>query len=463
MNSLNINNLDKIFFIGIAGTGMSALAQYLVGIGKNVSGSDREFLKENINSTRQKLENEGITCFPQDCSGITPDLDAVIVSTAVEPTVPEYKRSLELGIPVLMRSDLLAAVARSKKTIAVAGTSGKSTVTAMIFHILEHSGMKPSLISGAGLTALERLGKIGNAAAGAGEWLVIEADESDGSLIKYTPEIGVLLNIDKDHKELDELDELFSIFSKNIKDKLIVNQNNTRAKKFSQDLRFDFGISENVGFFGKSFTQKKFEIKFEINSIPFVINQIGFHNFENALAATAVASACGVSVAQSAESLRIYAGISRRTTLLGTAGGVTVIDDYAHNPAKLAAAIRACQTASGRLFVWFQPHGFGPTKFLRHDFVHEISQALRNEDVIIMSEIYYAGGTVTKDISAKDLIEDIEAKGKNGQFIENRTGLLSAIYKEIKTGDVLLLTGARDPSLGDFAISVFENLKKYVG
>jgi len=463
MNQLNINTLHKLFFLGIAGTGMSALAQYLVGIGKKVSGSDRQFSSDTENPTRQKLENEAITCFAQDCSGITADLDAVVVSTAVETTVPEYKRAVELGIPVLMRSDLLAAVARSKKTIAVAGTSGKSTVTAMIFHSLEHAGFKPSLISGAGLTSLERLGKIGNAVAGTGELLVIEVDESDGSLVKYTPEIGVLLNIDKDHKELDELDALFEIFEKNISDKLIVNQNNSRAKKFSQNLKFDFGTSGNEGFFGKNFRQNGFEIQFEINDIPFKINQIGFHNFENALATTAVAAACGVSISQSAEALTTYAGISRRTTLLGTVGGITVIDDYAHNPAKLAAAIRACQTENGRLFVWFQPHGFGPTKFLRQDFVHEISQALRDEDVILMSEIYYAGGTVTKDISAKDLTDDIAKLGKTARFIEDRTHLLSDIYKEIRSGDVLLLTGARDPSLGEFANSVFENLKKHVG
>ncbi|MFY7794378.1 MAG: Mur ligase domain-containing protein, partial [Chitinophagaceae bacterium] len=197
---------DTWFFVGVAGTGMSALAQFLAGMGKQVSGSDRLFSSEGADpSMRVRLEKAGVKCFEQDGSGITPHTQCVVVSTAVEATTVEYVKATSLGIPILQRSDLLAMISDQYKTIAVSGTSGKSTTTAMIYEILRHAGLSPSIISGAGLTSLIREGRIGNAAVGTGEWLVIEADESDGSIIKYHPAIGVLLNIDKDHKDIDTL------------------------------------------------------------------------------------------------------------------------------------------------------------------------------------------------------------------------------------------------------------------
>jgi len=463
IKSMNINNLQNIFFIGTAGAGMSSIAQYLAGTGKTVSGSDRFFSEGQAPDIRQKLTEQGITCFPQDTSGVHSGIDLVVISSAIEPTVPEYQKSLELGIPVVKRSELLAEIARTKRTIGIAGTSGKSTVTAMVYHILNFAGFAPSLITGAGLTSLEQHGKIGNAVAGEGEWLVIEIDESDGSIVNYTPEIGVILNIEKDHKELAELARLFEIFANNVTDKLIVNQDNNLASKYSKNTQFDFGTKSDVGFAGSNFSQKDFRISFKINAIPFEISQIGHHNFENVMASVAAASLCGVSIAECAEALKTYSGISRRTSLLGMVNGVQIIDDYAHNPVKLAAAIRACQPADGRLFVWFQPHGFGPTKFLRSDFVQEISNALRENDVVLMSEIFYAGGTANRDISAGDLISDILAEGKKAIFIPNRTDLFSSICDELNPGDVLLLTGARDPSLGHFAKEIFDNLSNYVG
>jgi UDP-N-acetylmuramate--alanine ligase len=199
-----LNEVKRIFFIGVAGTGMSAIAQYLAGSGKQVGGSDRYFSAGIASDTRRKLEACGIRCFEQDGTGITPDTDWVVVSTAVEDTVPEVRKALQLGIPILKRSELLALIAKSKKTIAVGGTSGKSTTSAMLFDILTLGGMQPGIIAGAGLVSLIHEGKIGNAAVGSGEWLVIEADESDGSIVQYQPEVGLLLNVDKDHQEIDE-------------------------------------------------------------------------------------------------------------------------------------------------------------------------------------------------------------------------------------------------------------------
>ena len=455
----NINDFNRVFFIGVAGSGMSAIAQYLQGIGKEVSGSDRYFHPGEYNKTKEQLEADGIQCFLQDGSGITPETDLIVVSTAIEDTVYEVQKAKELNIPIIKRSELLALIAKSKKTIAVAGTSGKSTTSAMLYQILLDAKLEPSIISGAGLTSIIKNGKIGNAAVGRGEWLIIEADESDGSVVQYHPEIGLLLNVDKDHQEIDELMDLFGIFKSNTKGLFVVNQSNTLAKTLSENTSQDFGFNNSeAGFNVTDFHQNGFSLEFKIKNQAFQMNSLGQHSAENAAAAIAVANQIGVSLEICAKSLSSYEGIYRRHQILGEKNGVWVIDDYAHNPAKCAASIRACQPIAKRLISWFQPHGYKPTRFLRNDFVEEIAAALRPQDEIWMSEIFYAGGTAVKDISANDLIEDLKANGSQAKFIENRDDLVSHLKKHLQEGDVLLLMGARDPSLEDFSKKVYQEL-----
>ena len=456
----SINDFDNIFFIGVAGVGMSAIAQYLSGIGKNISGSDRYFLPGTYNETKEKLEAEGIQCFLQNGEGITNQTDLVVVSTAIEDTVPEVQKAKQLSIPIIKRSELLALIAASKKTIAVGGTSGKSTTSAMLFDILQYAGMQPSIISGAGLVSIIKEGKIGNAKVGAGEWLVIEADESDGSIVQYHPEVGLLLNIDKDHQEINELMNIFGIFKSNTKKLFIVNQSNLLSKQLSANTQQDFSTDENVeaGYVAKDFQQDGLSISFTIHHSPFTINTVGRHNMENALAASCVASQLGVDLDTCTAALKNYEGIYRRHQILGNKNGVWVIDDYAHNPAKCAASIAACQHIAPKVIAWFQPHGYGPTRFLRHDFVKEISAVLRPQDEIWMSEIFYAGGTAVKDISANDLITAIKALGKNAFFVEDRNQFLETARPGLTDDCVLLLMGARDPSLETFGKQVWEKL-----
>lgn len=458
--NINLQNIKAPFFIGVAGAGMSAIAQYLRGTGMSVSGSDRFFNEGKAGDIKEKLEAEGITCYLQDGSGITPQTDLVVASTAIEDTVIEIKKAKELGIPVIKRSALLALIAASKKTIAIGGTSGKSTTTAMLFDIMTYAGLSPSIISGAGLVSLIKKGKIGNAFVGSSEWLVIEADESDGSIVQYHPAIGILLNIEKDHKELDELMNIFETFRNN-SSLFIVNQSNEHSKKLSVNLINDFetdGKKPGAGFFAGGFLQKGFHISFTINNENFEMNVAGRHNMENAVAAVAAAVQAGVPVKTASEALKHYEGIYRRCQVLGNKNGVWVVDDFAHNPVKCAAAIRSCQPVANKVIAWFQPHGYIPTKFLRSDFVKEIAEALRPQDEIWMSEIFYAGGTTTKDISAEDLVNDIKAMGKNAFFIEDRNHFLEAARSHIQEGNVLLLMGARDPSLESFSKTIFEAL-----
>jgi len=472
----SINHFNNVFFIGVAGTGMSAIAQYLKGIGKEVSGSDRYFHPGEPNETKEKLEAEGIRCFLQNGEGITNETDLVVVSTAVEDTVEEVIKAKQLNIPIIKRAELLALIARSKKTIAVGGTSGKSTTSAMLFDILQHAGMRPSIISGAGLTSIIKearpdgsvgRGKIGNAKVGSGDWLVIEADESDGSIVNYTPEVGLLLNIDKDHKEIDVLMDVFDQFKKNTTQFFVVNQSHALAKKLSANPTHNFSVdeSDNAAYHATNFQQDGFSISFDITNSgnpthlsPFTIHALGRHNMENARAAATVANLIGLPLSTAADALKNYEGIYRRHQIVGQKNNVWLIDDYAHNPAKCAASIEACQPIANKVIAWFQPHGYGPTKFLRHDFVEEISRALRPQDEIWMSEIFYAGGTAVKDISANDLINDLKAKGVNAFFVEDRNNLVESMRPHFTANCVLLLMGARDPGLEEFAKSVWEKL-----
>ena len=455
----SIKDFQRPFFIGIAGSGMSAIAQYLKGIGKEVSGSDRFFKEGEPNEIKEKLEAEDIRCFPQTGQGINETTDLIVVSTAVEDTVVEVQKAKQLNIPIIKRSELLELIAASKKTIAVGGTSGKSTTSAMLFNILEFAGVNPGIISGAGLVSIIKKGKIGNAKVGSGEWLVIEADESDGSIVQYNPEIGLLLNVEKDHKEMDVLMEVFTIFRNNSQ-RFIVNQSHPQTRRLSQDVKQDFSVNNDAdaGYIATGFRQEGLDISFKINGIDFSLSLVGRHNMENALAAATVAAQIGVDLKTCSAALKKYEGIYRRHQVLGNKKGVWVIDDFAHNPVKCAAAIQACQPIAPKVIAWFQPHGYGPTKFLRNDFVDEIAKVLRTEDEIWMSEIFYAGGTAVKDISANDLINDLKKEGKNAFFVENRNDIVSAIRPHLTTNCVLLLMGARDPSLEQFASQVWKDV-----
>lgn len=457
-NQYDFQTHNHFFFVGIAGTGMSAIAQYLRGIGKTVSGSDRLFNDQHKMLIQEQFEQQGIRCFFQDASGLTPDVDVLIVSTAIEESNVEYQKALQLNIPIVKRSELLASISRTKRTIAVGGTSGKSTTTAMIFHILDQNGLSPSIMSGAGLTSLQEKGLPGNAWVGKSDWLVIEADESDGSIVNYTSEIALLLNMDRDHKEYDELTELFKTFRSHTTGKFIVNQSHPKSKALSVDKSYDFGLEAGCGFVGSQFKQDGFSISFECNGVPVKMPVIGHHNMENALAAIACCTAVGVGLADCAKSLADYRGIYRRTQLTGLRNGVTVIDDFAHNPAEVICAIKACQTVGKRVFAWFQPHGFGPLKFMHRELETEVIRALRPADLFLLSDVYYAGGTVTREVTTADVVAAIEQESRQVAYFPDRKDMLPYLKENVEAGDVVLIMGARDTTLSDFAKSVLDVL-----
>lgn len=446
----------RYFFIGVAGTGMSAIAQYLSGRGEQVSGSDRLFSKTDKSETQLQLERAGIECHFQDGSGITPDTEAVIVSTAIEESNVEYKKAKSLGIPVIKRSALLAQISDSIKTIAVGGTSGKSTTTAMIFHILQKCGKEPSLITGAGLATLQKQGLIGNAFNGSGEWLVIESDESDGSIVGYHPEIALLLNVERDHKEESELMELFSTFKSHTKKAFIVNSNYPITMSLSQNESYNFGTKGNPGIKGSGFEQDGFSIKFNVNGVPCSINAIGTHNMENALAAIAAAVQTGITVEQAVEAIKDFSGIYRRASLVRAdqERHLYVVDDFAHNPSEVASAIKACQSITGKVIAYFQPHGFGPLRFMHKELGELVAATLRPNDIFVIGDVYYAGGTVNRDISPEIVSQAIQNLGKNAIFAKDKESCKAEILKNTPERDcTILIMGARDPKLSDYAQS----------
>ncbi len=459
MNTItSLKEIQKLHFIGVAGTGMSAIAQYLSAGGKTITGSDRYFHPTEKNETQEKLVEEGVQCFLQDGSGIDEQTQVIVISTAIEESNVEIQKARSLSIPIIKRAELLSLIVLEKRTVAIGGTSGKSTTTAMLFDILDFAGLEPSIISGAGLVRLQEEGRIGNAQLGKGDLLVIEADESDGSIVNYHPEIGVLLNIDKDHKEISELEELFKTFKSHCQT-FIVNASQEVTAAFSQNRNNDFSSTDaDAQYKATGFVQTGLNISFFINHIPFTLNAIGKHNMENVLAAVTVANKLGVSLEICSKAIAKYKGIYRRNQVLGKKNNVWVIDDYAHNPAKVAAAIIGVQPLAKKVIAWFQPHGYGPTRFLKNDFIEAISKALRPQDEIWMSEIFYAGGTAIKDISANDLIQMIKITHPNAYFLEDRNYLVDTLRPHFTDDCVLLLMGARDPSLDVFAKSVFEAL-----
>ncbi len=442
----------RFHYAGLGGSGMSALAQFQVMRGGVASGSDRAFDRGERSGARAQLERLGIRVTSQDGSGLE-GAGALVVSTAVEREVPDYATARRLGVPVVHRSELLARFVADHRAIAVTGTSGKSTVVAMIFEILRGVGRDPSVITGGDLVMLQRQGLWGNAWAGRSDLLVVEADESDGSVVRYEPAVGVVLNLQRDHREMDEVAAMFRAFRGRAREAFVVGEGANLAVLAVGAVVF--GVGPAAGVRGVDVALDPGSSAFTVEDVRFTLPVPGRHNVENALAAIAACRAVGVPLAGMAAPLARFQGVGRRFQSLGTARGVEVVDDFAHNPAKIAAALATAQaraaSGGGRVLAVYQPHGYGPTRFLRRDFVETFAAALRPADRLWMLEVFYAGGSATRDFSAADIVGEIAARGVAAEFAESRAWLTERIAGEAREGDLVIVMGARDPSLTQLA------------
>ena len=450
----------KIHFIGIGGVGMSALAQ-LHAMGQDeVTGSDRLISKGYTDMALwDYLQKLGVKLFPQDGSGIDEKTELVILSSAIEEDNPELQKARALNIPTMHRSELLAKHVAAHRTIAVSGTSGKSTTTAMVYDILAFAGLEPSVITGAAILSLQKeQGVFGNVYKGKSDLLVIEADESDGSIVKYKPHLGVCLNLQKDHKEIEVLQGYFKEFISHCKT-AIVNAEEANLQAISQGAK-TFGMSYGdvhpteikVDGFGSDFT---------IQGVPFRLQVPGLHNIANATAAVAAALELGVDLETCAKALHKFQGIARRFASIGSYNKIEVVDDFAHNPHKLAATIAAAHLRGKRVLAFYQPHAFTSIKLLTNEFVESFARSIGAEDHLWLTEVYYPGGTIPQGVSCRSVYEGLKARGINVSYDGCRERILADMAAAAKPGDVLLVLGARDPTLTDFARKLLQALKEH--
>jgi len=463
---IDLERMQKIFFSGIAGSGMSALAQVINREGREISGSDRKFDRGEGAGLAEKLTLQGIELVPQDGSGISRELDAVVVSAAVEQDTPDYGRARELGLAVIPRPELLAALVNSHRGLCFAGTSGKSTAAAAAAFALNELGFGPNVITGAPLVNYQDGPTTGNALKGGGEIYCVEACESDGSVVEYRPAVGVILNIQRDHHEVSALVPMFNTFASACREALIINADCPIASQLElpgtrKVVRF--GIeSEKAAVRAERISLAPFSASFRVGDLELKSLLPGRYNVYNVLAAMAACEALGMKREDFAGVLPAFRGTARRFQKAGEAGGVVVVDDYAHNPDKIAAVLASLQSWPGlrRRIVVFQPHGYGPLRFFFEDLVQTFARALGQDDLLVLLDVYYAGGTVTRDISSRDLAQRVCSAGGRALYFERREEAAPAVAGAAEEGDLVLVMGARDDTLTDFCYQILEEIGK---
>jgi UDP-N-acetylmuramate--alanine ligase len=453
---------SSTFFCGIGGSGMLPLACIVRARGGDVAGSDRALDAGRLAPKFDFLKAQGIALHPQDGSGLAPGM-TLVTSAAVEATIPDVARAKELGLPHLTRPQLLAELLNDASTsIAVGGTSGKSTVTGMIGWILHHAGRKPTVMNGAVMkNFVSPETPFASALVGDTDLFVSEVDESDGSIALYRPSVAVLNNVSLDHKEMDELRALFGGFLA-AAGTAVVNMDDAESRAIAPAGSTGFGFDSNAAVLGSnlqltadgsSFTVTAGDQRAEV-SLPLP----GRHNALNALAAIAATHALGVAFADAADALASFEGLKRRLETVGTANGVTVIDDFAHNPDKIAATLATLTARPGRLLVMFQPHGYGPLAKMGDELAATFAHGLRDEDVLILSDPVYQGGTVDRSRGSEWLIDAVRSQGGKAEHLPERPAIAARLLELARPGDTIAILGARDDTLSEFAAGLVGNL-----
>ncbi len=450
----------RYHFVGIGGIGMSALAQIIQSQGLFVGGSDRRNDKKQTPEVFHKLESQGIKLSPQDGTGVDKETDVIVVSSAVEENNPDLIIAMQRNIQITRRSDLLGCLFNNKHGIAIGGSNGKTTVCGMTSWILDRAGHDPTVVGGGYVKNFITDKLLGNSRLGRSDTVVIEADESDGSLINYMPKVSVITDISKDHKTVEELGDLFSKFAENTSDTVIINESCSRFININDSSKtvIKFGEGNGPDVSASHISCNSFGSRFKMKDNDFEINIPGLYNVYNALAAIATTQTEGVSDIEIKKALKTFKGIKRRMEVVGETNGIKVIDDYAHNPRKIQAAIDAVRLISERLIVVFQPHGFSPTEFMREELISAFAGKLLPTDTLFMPEIFYAGGTADNRISSNDIIKELKIRGINAFFVPDREDVVTEVKQRANPHDCVLVMGARDDSLTDLCHDILNEL-----
>lgn len=460
-------NGKSYFFVGVGGSGMMPLAMILAGRGATVAGSDRTLDAARLPAKFDDLKAKGVALFPQDGSGITSADQIVVASAAVEATVADIVAAARIGAERLSRAELLSSLFNaSVLPIGVAGTSGKSTVTGMIGWILHAFGCDPTVMNGAVMKNFARAdAPFASALVGGGDAFVSEVDESDGSIALYWPKIAVLNNVSLDHKSLEELRDLFGTFAAKAVT-TVVNIGDVESAALAMTLPRErivtFAIDATADLRAERLVPEPFGIGFDLVADdvrhPVRLSVPGRHNVSNALAALGAVRAAGIPLDEAIYAIEGFSGLKRRFELVGERHGVSVIDDFGHNPDKIAATLDTLHAFPGRLLILFQPHGYGPLKVMRRELVEMFAARLGPDDVLVLPDPVYQGGTVSREVTSADIIAEIAATGRTARHIPDRAAAAAHLAAQARAGDRIVVMGARDDTLSQLAVDMLAHV-----
>ncbi|NLK51668.1 MAG: UDP-N-acetylmuramate--L-alanine ligase [Syntrophomonadaceae bacterium] len=442
---ISLAEREAFHFIGIGGVGMSGIARVLLSQGYKVTGSDL-----NSSEITCQLEQEGALIFPgHSPHNLGTEITRIVVSSAISSTNPEVLEAQRRGLSVLHRGDMLAFLLNQRKGIAVAGAHGKTTTSAMISLVLERNGLDPTILVGGHVKEIK-----GNARLGSSEYLVAEADESDGSFLRLAPYCAVVTNVENDHldyyQNLNNIREAFFRFLEQVKPEgfavvcmedpflrslTVHNSRPYVTYGFSREAVFYLENVESRGLetWGDVYYRKRKLGRLTL-SVP------GQHNLLNALAAIGVGHELGLNFRAMTESLRDFRGVHRRFEVIGEVNGILVVDDYAHHPTEIKATLKAAQQVKARrVIAVFQPHRFTRTHFLREEF----GNAFRDANLIIINEIYPAGESPIVGVTAQLLVEEIRKQTDQPvEYIPTREEIVDYLAQVLEPGDLVITMGA---------------------
>lgn len=423
---------------GVAGVGMSALAEALLDQGWAVTGSDRSHDQGLVLEVLQKLQRQGVKLVPQDGSALTAQTTALAVSTAIEKDNPEVAAANRLGVEIVHRAEMLARLAAGKRVVAVTGTAGKTTITGMLGFLLEQAGLDPTVVNGGVVLDWSGPDRLGNVRRGQSDLWVLEADESDRSLLRFHPEHAILSNVSKDHFELEEVQKLFHTFAGQVRGTLVAGPGVGRSLDIKTT---EVNVEPRIA--GGRWT-------FRWAGREFVVSLPGRHNAENAALAVVMCEVLGADLDRVAAALPTFRGVHRRLERVGERNGVAVIDDYAHNPAKIAASWRAVAETARHVHGYWRPHGFGPLALMKDELADSFAAVCKPGDRLYLLPVFYAGGTANKTITSDEFAALLRERGVRAEAVPDYT-VLAERLAVAQRGDAILGMGARDPELPLFA------------
>lgn len=444
----DMNRIRNVHFVGIGGCGMSALAKILIKKGYIVSGSD---IKESANTIR--LRDLGVRVYIGHDKDNVRGADLTVISSAIPAGNPEIDGAIVSGIPIQKRAQMLSWIMDQFKTrIAVAGTHGKTTTTSMIATVLSRCGLDPTFLIGGEANDVD-----GNARLGAGQYVVAEADESDGSFLLLHPTISVITNIEADHMEnygtMDRLIESFRNFASIVPENgLIVLGANANDSKFGlKNIKgrnfLSYGLSSDRDYFADNFKFSERRSKFDAYERGKTLGEVtlcvpGTQNIENALATIAVCSSLGCDFSGISSAIQFFTGAKRRFQIIGESNDIMVVDDYGHHPTEVARTLEAARLGypDKRIICVFQPHRFTRTLHLYEEF----GSAFSNADITVITDIYGAGEAPIEGISGKTIFDEVRKNLKAVSYVKRKEDIVNYVLDAAKPGDLIITMGAGD-------------------